>query len=212
MLGPVLIGLAGVALGGAALYFSLAGSGEAGAARDQLDTISAKAEGFETRIRDLESKYSEQAAKLAALEKQIAQMTTDTNGAFRQVGVEINRNRNQISQTSDKLADLIEQVNRAGRSVATVDPERDAAASPPAGDGPDRDSARARLPVATLNESNDESGEVVIVGEERTHTIRAGDTFTKLSQQYGVSVAAILSANPDVDPRRLAVGQKITIP
>lgn len=44
------------------------------------------------------------------------------------------------------------------------------------------------------------------------HTIRSGDTLWKLSQQYGVSVEAILRANPGINPNNLQVGQRICIP
>ncbi|MGB9886120.1 MAG: LysM peptidoglycan-binding domain-containing protein [Moorellales bacterium] len=44
------------------------------------------------------------------------------------------------------------------------------------------------------------------------HEIRPGDTFFRLSQQYGVAVDAIRAANPGVDPNRLRIGQKICIP
>ncbi|HHV39530.1 MAG TPA: LysM peptidoglycan-binding domain-containing protein [Tepidimicrobium sp.] len=44
------------------------------------------------------------------------------------------------------------------------------------------------------------------------YTIKAGDTFYKLGQQFGVSVDAIMRANPGVDPNRLQIGQVICIP
>lgn len=44
------------------------------------------------------------------------------------------------------------------------------------------------------------------------HTIAAGDTLGKLASRYGVSLDAILKANPGVDPQRLQIGQKINIP
>ncbi|CCQ95398.1 Peptidoglycan-binding lysin domain protein [[Clostridium] ultunense Esp] len=44
------------------------------------------------------------------------------------------------------------------------------------------------------------------------YTIRPGDTFFRLSQQFGVSVDAIIRANPGVDPNRLQIGQMICIP
>jgi len=46
----------------------------------------------------------------------------------------------------------------------------------------------------------------------REYTIAAGDTFYGIAKKFGVSVDAIRSANPGVDPRRLRVGQKIVIP
>ena len=44
------------------------------------------------------------------------------------------------------------------------------------------------------------------------YAIKAGDTFFRISQQFGVSVEAIIRANPTVDPNRLQVGQIICIP
>ncbi|MCH5277433.1 MAG: LysM peptidoglycan-binding domain-containing protein [Desulfovibrionaceae bacterium] len=45
-----------------------------------------------------------------------------------------------------------------------------------------------------------------------THTVRRGDTLASLSRRYGVSVAALSAANPQLNPRSLRVGQTITVP
>ncbi|NLJ24639.1 MAG: LysM peptidoglycan-binding domain-containing protein [Firmicutes bacterium] len=44
------------------------------------------------------------------------------------------------------------------------------------------------------------------------YTIRAGDTFFKLAQRFGTTVAAIEAANPGVNPNNLQIGQVICIP
>ncbi len=44
------------------------------------------------------------------------------------------------------------------------------------------------------------------------YTIKAGDTYYKLSITYGVSVSSIIAANPGVDPYNLRIGQQIKIP
>jgi len=44
------------------------------------------------------------------------------------------------------------------------------------------------------------------------YTIRAGDTLFLLSQQFGVSVEAIMRANPGINPNNLQIGQTICIP
>jgi len=44
------------------------------------------------------------------------------------------------------------------------------------------------------------------------HTIRPGDTFYRLAQQYRTTLYAILQANPTMNPNRLMVGQQIVIP
>lgn len=44
------------------------------------------------------------------------------------------------------------------------------------------------------------------------YTIAAGDTLFALANRYGTTVAAILRANPGIDPNRLFIGQRICIP
>jgi LysM repeat protein len=44
------------------------------------------------------------------------------------------------------------------------------------------------------------------------YIIQSGDTLYKISQLYNVSISAILTANPSVDPSYLRVGQRICIP
>lgn len=44
------------------------------------------------------------------------------------------------------------------------------------------------------------------------YTIRAGDTYFSLAQRFNTTVAAIIAANPGVDPNRLMIGQQICMP
>lgn len=44
------------------------------------------------------------------------------------------------------------------------------------------------------------------------YTIQSGDTFSKLAKRFKVSLAAILNANPDVDPHALQIGQQVVVP
>lgn len=52
---------------------------------------------------------------------------------------------------------------------------------------------------------------VVAVGPSR-HVIKSGETLNLLAKRYGVPAAAILKANPGLDPRHLALGKEILIP
>jgi tetratricopeptide (TPR) repeat protein len=45
-----------------------------------------------------------------------------------------------------------------------------------------------------------------------TCTVRAGDTPAAIARKYGVKLDALLAANPGLNPKRLKVGQSITIP
>lgn len=44
------------------------------------------------------------------------------------------------------------------------------------------------------------------------YTIRAGDTLSRIAQEYGSTVQEIISANPGIDPNSLRVGQQICVP
>lgn len=46
----------------------------------------------------------------------------------------------------------------------------------------------------------------------RTHVVAAGDTFASIARKYGVSLTSLQSANPGVNPKKLKVGQSVSLP
>ena len=50
------------------------------------------------------------------------------------------------------------------------------------------------------------------VSSDGTYTIKSGDSLAKIARANGVSLADLEAANPGVDPKRLKVGQKISLP
>jgi membrane-bound lytic murein transglycosylase D len=46
----------------------------------------------------------------------------------------------------------------------------------------------------------------------RSHRVRSGETMDGIARRYGVTVAAVRSANSGVDPRRMRIGQTLRIP
>ncbi|WP_313758145.1 LysM peptidoglycan-binding domain-containing protein [Tissierella sp.] len=44
------------------------------------------------------------------------------------------------------------------------------------------------------------------------YTVRAGDTFFTIARTFGISLDALIAANPGVDPNRLFIGQVICVP
>lgn len=46
----------------------------------------------------------------------------------------------------------------------------------------------------------------------RKYVIRPGDTFSKIAQQHDMTVSELIRLNPDSDPRRLRIGQKLNVP
>jgi len=46
----------------------------------------------------------------------------------------------------------------------------------------------------------------------RTHTVAAGETLAAIARHAGVSVPALESANPGVNPKHLHTGQTVYLP
>jgi g-D-glutamyl-meso-diaminopimelate peptidase len=44
------------------------------------------------------------------------------------------------------------------------------------------------------------------------HTVAPGDTFYSLARNYGTSVSAIQTANPEIDPQNIQIGERLVIP
>ena len=62
------------------------------------------------------------------------------------------------------------------------------------------------------NRANNAGATGVVSSTGETYVIAPGDNFSKIASKFGVSVQAIIDANPYADPRRLAIGQTIQIP
>ncbi len=48
--------------------------------------------------------------------------------------------------------------------------------------------------------------------EESAYVVVKGDTLGKIAKAHGVSLKALEAANPDVQPARLKIGEKLTLP
>ena len=46
----------------------------------------------------------------------------------------------------------------------------------------------------------------------RTHTVKQGDYPATIAKQYGIKLESLLAANPGLDPKRMKIGQTVTIP
>jgi LysM repeat protein len=76
--------------------------------------------------------------------------------------------------------------------------------------------ATAVIPTITPSTSGAPSATTSLTGTMGTcptvYTVQWGDTLNRVSAKYGVSVAAIGSANPGLNPNFISVGQTINVP
>jgi LysM repeat protein len=50
------------------------------------------------------------------------------------------------------------------------------------------------------------------MAEPKTHVVAKGEVIEIIAKKYGVTSAAVLAANPKVDPKRMQIGTKLVIP
>ena len=48
--------------------------------------------------------------------------------------------------------------------------------------------------------------------QARSYTIKSGDTLSQIAERYGLGLSQLMSANPGINPERMRIGKKITIP
>lgn len=188
---PIVIGLIGVVFGAIGIFFGLSSQKKITALQDELSQVQTSIPG----------QLAEATAGLSGVETKLESVGKS---------VEALKNRSRMDRDStarklDKFADEIEanrsQINENTVAISEIPKTRVIAATP-----------AVTTESASSGDVEGSESPAPVVAAEGTHIIESGDTFGRLSAKYGVSVQAILEANPGVDPRRLAIGQMVNIP
>ncbi len=136
------------------------------------------------------------------------------NAALQQ---EVERARAEAARWSNDVRRLVQMAEQRSRdrepgarfaSDPVTSPVRVAGADRAAGDpreggGSSAGRPRSEAPTAVTTRFQD---------GVRLHRIRRGDTLSRISREYNVSVEALRRANPDVDERRLIPGRTVRVP
>lgn len=130
------------------------------------------------------------AVQVKALSDENAQISSQVRSLFDQTRQSLMAMGTQVERLT---VEVNRMTNRPAQQVAAVAGARTGAAGAA---GAAQTGAGATSPTA--------SG--------KTYTVKSGDILGRIAKAHNVSEAALLKANPDVDPRRMKVGQKIKIP
>lgn len=201
---PVAIGLAGILLGGMALFLHFSGS-------DNMELTKSAVLEADTRLTELGQQIGLLTERIETLEKEIGSgdshvrtLARDSQNAFKNVGVEIKRNRDKLAQLETTLAQLTTAVNETRVRINSQSAVTRLQSQAPAAPTPTTTETTLPREIASIGAVQDTV--------ERFHIVESGDTFSSISGIYGVSIASIQNANPDVDSRRMQVGHKLIIP
>lgn len=187
---PIALAVLGIVLGTAGLYFGFN-------ANKRLNPINTSIQESSTSAAEIEKSVTFFDARIAELEEQILEQSkmlnrlraysSQSEQSVKKLVSELNKNREQIVKTAKQL----NEIKAGGVQIST------------ASDTSSGQSAQV---------SNNVDNSPAKFEKERTYVIESGDYFSKIAVKFGVSVQAIIDANPDADPRRLAIGQEIVIP
>ncbi|MGJ8649883.1 MAG: LysM peptidoglycan-binding domain-containing protein [Opitutaceae bacterium] len=190
---PVALAVLAIALGGAGLYFGITANQQLSPISDSMEANSGSAARIEKQLSAFDTKLTELTAKNNELAQTVSRLrvySSQSEQAVKQAlsGVKSNR---------EEMVKLVEKVNEFTAGVTRPKP---APAKPAA-----VDTASGTVTVT--------SGETAATGSAAsTYSIQSGDNFAKIAGKLGISLQALLDANPGVNPRALQIGQKIAIP
>lgn len=211
----VLAGIAvlGVLLGGAGLYFGLTANQALEGLRQDFTAELAGQPDYSGKIGELtelleslESRLQNVGEATAQADRQVRALTDDTKRAFRDVDRSLTEVRRHTDINTSELEQIVDAINKLQAAVAS-------GARAPSSSG-SRSGSAAPSDSTASGQTSGINPELTVTGPGggTVHSIESGDTFDRLAREYGVSVRAILEANPSVDPRRLQIGQQILIP
>lgn len=191
---PIALALLAIVLGGAGLYFGMTANQQLAPLTESVDEGSSSTAQIEKQIESLENRISELNAKndnLTGALQRLGRESSQTLRVAKQAEIGVASNREELV----KLAGAMQQIANSGGSRAQ------------------------QASSNTSSSSSTESGEATSSGETTssgsaagTYKIQSGDTFGKIASSKGVSLDALMDANPEADPRRLRIGQEINIP
>ncbi len=149
---------------------------------DRVDSLALQLENIKGNLGDNSAQID---AKVGDVVKQTQKVVNILNSNIGEIRAEVVKNREAI----EKLASRPTSTRSAARAEsAQTESKPDTAQNSAAGETPETSA------------------------DGKIHKIQSGDTFAKLAKKYNVSVEAIVKANPDANPARLKIGQKVRIP
>jgi len=192
---PVAMAILALVLGAAGLYFGLTANQRLVPLSDTLEAGTSSAARLEKALATLETQLTELSAKQVQVEEALGRLRSYSNISERSV-------KEIASSVKGNRAEIVKLVQRVNELVTARVPEAPATAT--ASSSP----RESRPEIAGASSAGADPSP----GSTGTYTIASGDTFAKIAAKLGVGLQALLDANPDADPRRLAIGQVINVP
>lgn len=191
---PLAIGCVALALSVAALAFAVSASSRAGNAEENFKAVKdsvEKAAALSIEMKNLNSKMESTAMQLEDIKSagvtNVSTMARQVQSSLTQLNSEIAKNRQLIAENQKAINEV------AGRRGLRTQSQASAAQTSGAS------SASSASTQSTASGA-------------KIYNVRPGDTLSLIAKKHGKSLSEIEKANPNVDSRRLQIGQEIVIP
>lgn len=183
---PIALAVLAVVVGGAGLYFGMTANQRIAPLSESLNAGVSSSAQLEKTISKLETRVEE----LTAANQDLRASLKRANAYDSQ--------RDQALKLEAAIRDNREQIVKSAEQVNSIS---SSTVSEPA--ATDVRTPESSAPTETVDTASTASG---------VYVIESGDTLQRVSNTTGISLQAILDANPGIDPRRLRIGQQITLP
>ncbi|MEN8661890.1 MAG: LysM peptidoglycan-binding domain-containing protein [Lentimonas sp.] len=193
---PIALGVLAIAIGGAGLYFGMTANQRLSPIVDGMESSTGSAARIEKQLASFETQLEELAAQTDELNKTVGRLRVYSSQNERDAKAALSgvkANRAEMVKLVEKFNGIASGTTRAKPAVASTTPAVSTAIS---------NAVTETSGVATSTASTPAG----------VYKIQSGDNFAKIASNKGLSLQALLDANPGVDPRRLQIGQEIKIP
>jgi LysM repeat protein len=187
----VFIGIVGIVVGATGIILANKAQDEVKALEAKLAARPDKSSEIEQKVTGLDERLVKLGGEFVKLGRQDRQIQDNTQAAFNEVTGDIRANREGLNELGTKMTELVEKLENWKPTTRTV-------ATP--------------VPSTTESSGDGEAAAITPSGGESIYNIKSGDTLSKVAKDFGVSLSALLAANPTVNPNRLQIGQPIVIP
>lgn len=191
---PIALALLAIVLGGAGLYFGLNANQQIAPLTEFVDEGSSSSARIDKQLSTLATRLEELSAQNSQLKNSLQRQGlygSQSEKLAKQAAAGVTANRAELVKLAESMLELAGSGARpATRTTAESTSDTNSSSN----------SSAALTATATPS------------GSASTYRIQAGDNFGKIASKKGVSLQALLDANPDADPRRLSIGHAINIP
>ena len=166
----------------------------------------------DARLSDIETEIASLRNELDSISGSLDRSVTKSEQTSRSANADT---RAEVAAIRDEIAVLRKKVDAMPGVITTLVDGREKSMRDYVDQSVKASEARLTTAISRRTQpasSGGNSGSVTYSGEAYEHTVKSGETLSEIAQAYGVTVKEIQSANKNLDPSKIRVGQVVRVP